>query len=94
MQTFIELLKDHALIPAAANALCAITAVPDPQPRRAHDALRRFARLLDAHLRAEERFLTQVRDDDDREFAALAIAHGKGIPAACHAVGRLCRPVG
>ncbi len=72
MPSFIELLKDHALIPAVASGLSTLTHSPDPQPRAAVETLRRLARLLEAHWRAEAEFLDQDRDNGDHEFAALA----------------------
>ncbi len=77
MQNFVELLKDHALILAAANALTGITRSDEPRPESAFDALRRLSRLLDTHLRAEAEFLVADQDHGHHEFAALASEHGE-----------------
>ena len=77
MQNFIELLKDHALILAATSHLSTVASKPEPQPEAAQDALRRLARLLETHLRAEDDFLGQDRDHGRQEFTALAAEHGE-----------------
>lgn len=76
MQNLVELMKDHALILAAANALCAITGEAEPHPEQAGAALGRLRRLLETHLRAEDEFLNVDRQHGRAEFAALAVEHG------------------
>lgn len=75
MQNFVELLKDHALILASINSLNDIAGKAEPRPDAAFATLRRLARLMDAHLRAEEEFIHRDHDLGDREFAALARQH-------------------
>ncbi|MBO9576256.1 MAG: hemerythrin domain-containing protein [Sphingobium sp.] len=77
MQNFIELLKDHALILAATGNLSAITRQAEPRPDAAFAALRRLARLIEMHLRAEAEFIGQDRDHGRQEFTDLAAAHGE-----------------
>ncbi len=76
MQNFVELLKDHALILAATHSLTTITRSPVCRPEAAYDALRRLARLLDTHLRAEADFIDADRDHGHNDFTALARQHG------------------
>lgn len=77
MQNFVELLKDHALILAAANSLTGITRSGACRPGAAYDALQRLARLLDTHLRAEAEFIDADRDHGHNDFTALAKQHGR-----------------
>ena len=76
MQNFVELLKDHALILAATQSLTAITRSGECRPEAAFDMVRRLARLLDMHLRAEAEFLEADRDNGHNDFSALAREHG------------------
>mgnify|MGYP003576443228 CR=1 FL=1 len=76
MQSFIELVKDHALILKAANKLLTLVEAPDHVPHAAFDTLRRLSCQLDAHLHAENDFLRMDADDGHREFQTLATAHG------------------
>jgi len=77
MQNLVELLKDHALLLAAGNSLSAIARADEPRPEAAFDALRRLARQLEQHLRAEDEFLVQDREHGRQEFATLAAEHGE-----------------
>ena len=77
MQNFVELLKDHALIQAATKSLTVITQNPNPDAGAAFAALRKLARILDNHLRAEAEFIDADNRIGDGDFAALAEQHGK-----------------
>jgi hypothetical protein len=77
MQNFVELLKDHALILSATNNLTTITRAETPDAGAAFDALRRLARLLDMHLRAEAEFIDANHEVGHNDFSALAEEHGE-----------------
>jgi len=77
MQNFVELLKDHALILAATKSLTIITQNPNPDAGAAFAALRKLARILDNHMRAEAEFIDANHRIGDGDFAALADQHGK-----------------
>lgn len=81
MQSFIELLKDHTLILAATENLATLAQAAEPRPDAAFDALRRLARLLEMHLRAEADFIGLDRDHGRQEFTALAAEHGERFEA-------------
>lgn len=76
MQNFVQLLEDHVQISGAIEELAVIARQPKARPMAAFDALRRLAHLLDAHLRAEEEFLSLDRQNGKGEFTALADEHG------------------
>ena len=76
MQNFVELIKDHVQITIAVDELTAVTRHPKSRPTAAYEALRRLAHLLDAHLRAEEEFLSEDRNAGREEFTLLANEHG------------------
>lgn len=81
MQNFVELLKDHTLIMAAAKSLVEITLGREERPAAAFVALRRLATRLEIHLRAEDEFIRLDDDFGQREFAALAAEHGQRFDA-------------
>jgi hypothetical protein len=77
LQNFIELLKDHTLILSHIKSLRDIVAHDEPSPGPALHALRRLARLLDAHLRAEADFIRLEGENEHHEFTDLTESHGK-----------------
>jgi hypothetical protein len=91
MQNFVELLKDHALILAATQSLTGITRSGVCRPDAAADTLRRLARLLDTHLRAEAEFIDADRDHGHHDFAALAKEHGERFDDLVHEWGAYLR---
>ena len=87
MQNFVELLKDHALILAATRSLTGVTRSANARPEAAFDCLRRLARLLEAHLRAEAEFIDADREHGHREFNDLASQHGERFDDLVHEWG-------
>jgi hypothetical protein len=77
LQNFIELLKDHTLILSHVNGLRDIAAHDEPAPGPALQTLRRLARLLDAHLRAEADFIRLEDENEHHEFTVLTQSRGK-----------------